>query len=85
MWSVTYTADAIKALTNMDRTIARRIEAKISALAEAPRAPNNNVKQLTGVEGYRLRVGDWRVVYNLKHEILTVMVIKAGHRREVYE
>lgn len=85
MWSVTYTADALKALTGMDRTIARRIRAKISALAEAPRAPNNNVKKLTGIEGYRLRVGDWRVVYTLRQEILTVIVIKVGHRREVYE
>ena len=85
MWSVTYTVDAIKALTNIDRTIARRIRAKISALAQAPRAPNNNVKKLTGIEGYRLRVGDWRVVYTLRQEILTVIVIKVGHRREVYE
>jgi mRNA interferase RelE/StbE len=85
MWSVTYTADAIKALAGMDRTIARRIRAKILALAQDPRVPNNNVKKLTGIEGYRLRVGDWRVVYTLKHEILTVIVIRVGHRREIYE
>ena len=85
MWSVTYTADAIKALTGMDRTIARRIRAKILALARDPRAPNNNVRKLTGIEGYRLRVGDWRVIYTLKHEILTVVVISVGHRREIYE
>jgi mRNA interferase RelE/StbE len=84
MWSVTYTADAIKALAGMDRTIARRIRAKILALAQDPRVPNNNVKKLTGIEGYRLRVGDWRVVYTLKHEILTVIVIRVGHRREIY-
>jgi len=85
MWSVTYTAAAIKALTGMDRTLAKRIRAKILALAQDPRAPNNNVKKLTGIEGYRLRIGDWRVVYTLKHEILTVIVIKVGHRREIYE
>ncbi len=85
MWSVTYTAEAIRALTGMDRTIARRIREKILALARDPRAPNNNARKLTGIEGYRLRVGDWRVVYTLKHEVLTVVVIRVGHRREIYE
>jgi mRNA interferase RelE/StbE len=85
MWSVTYTADAIKALVRMDRAVAKRIRAKVLALAEDPRAPNNNVKKLTGIEGYRLRIGDWRVVYTLKHDILTIVVIRVGHRREIYE
>jgi mRNA interferase RelE/StbE len=85
MWSVTYTADALKSLMRMDRTMARRIRAKVLALADDPRAPNNNVKKLTGIEGYRLRIGDWRVIYTLKHEVLTVVVIRVGHRREVYE
>ena len=85
MWAVTYTADALKALMRMDRTMARRIRAKVLALAGDPRAPNNNVKKLTGIEGYRLRIGDWRVVYTLKHEVLTVVVIRVGYRREIYE
>jgi mRNA interferase RelE/StbE len=85
MWSVTHTTAAIKALTGMDRMLAKRIRAKILALAQDPRAPNNNVKKLTGIEGYRLRIGDWRVIYTLKHEILTVVVIRVGHRREIYE
>lgn len=47
--------------------------------------PNSKVEKLTGIEGYRLRVGDWRVVSTLRQEILTVIVIEVGHRREVYE
>jgi mRNA interferase RelE/StbE len=85
MWSVTYTTDAIMTLSRMDRTVARRIRSKILALARDPGAPNNNVRKLTGVAGYRLRVGDWRVIYTLKREILTVVVIRVGHRSEVYE
>jgi len=85
MWSVTYSADAIKTLSAMDRVIAKRIRAKILALAEDPKTPNNNVKKLSGVEGYRLRVGDWRVIYTLKQQIVTIIVIKVGHRSEVYE
>jgi len=85
MWSVTYTADAVRALSAMDKVVARRVRAKILALAQDPKAPNNNVKKLTGIEGYRLRVGDWGVIYTLKQQILTVIVIRVGHRSEVCE
>ena len=85
MWSVTYTADAIRALSRMDPRIAKRIRSKILALARDPTAPNNNLKKLAGVDGYRLRVGDWRVIYTLRHQEMTVVVIKVGHRSEVYE
>ncbi|MDE2135655.1 MAG: type II toxin-antitoxin system mRNA interferase toxin, RelE/StbE family [Alphaproteobacteria bacterium] len=85
MWSVTYTADALKVLSRMDQMVAKRIRSKILALALNPSAPNNTVKKLTGVEGYRLRVGDWRVIYTLKHQTLTVVVVRVGHRREVYK
>jgi mRNA interferase RelE/StbE len=53
--------------------------------AADPLAPNNNVKKLRGVEGYRLRIGDWRVVYTLERGTLTVVVVKVGHRGSVYE
>lgn len=85
MWSVAYTEEAVRALAGIDRTVAKRIRAKILELARDPRAPNNNVKKLTGVEGYRLRVGDWRAVYTLRQQVLTIVVIRIGHRSEVYE
>lgn len=85
MWAVTYTADALRTLSRMDRGVAKRIRGKILALARDPLISNNNVKKLTGVEGYRLRVGDWRVIYTLKHQMLTVIVVRIGHRSEVYE
>ena len=84
MWSVAYTADAIRTLSRMDRAVARRLRSKILALARDPKAPNNNVRKLAGVAGYRLRVGDWRVIYTLRHEVLTVVVVRIGHRSEVY-
>ena len=85
MWSVIYAADAVKSLSRMDPRIARQIRSKILVLARDPSAPNNNLKKLTGVDGFRLRVGNWRVIYTLKHEALTVIVVKVGHRSEVYE
>jgi mRNA interferase RelE/StbE len=43
-----------------------------------------NVKALQGQPGYRLRVGDWRVIYTLQDEVLTVLIIRIAHRREAY-
>jgi mRNA interferase RelE/StbE len=69
----------------MDRAVAKRLRGKILALARNPLAPNNNVKKLVGIEGYRLRVGDWRILYTLRHEVLTVVVVRVGHRSEIYQ
>lgn len=85
VWSITYTADAIKTLTRMDREIAKRIRSKLLTLARDPNRPNNNVKKLVGIAGFRLRIGDWRVIYTLEQQVLTVVVIRVGHRSEVYE
>jgi mRNA interferase RelE/StbE len=85
MWSVSYSSEALRTLARMDRGIAKRLRAKILALARNPLAANNNVKKLVGIDGYRLRVGDWRVIYTLRHEVLTIIVIRVGHRREIYQ
>jgi mRNA interferase RelE/StbE len=60
----------------LPRNVAATIEKKIVALAADPYAPNNNATKLQGRVGYRLRVGDWRVLYDLERERLLVMDIK---------
>ncbi|MGQ0674906.1 MAG: type II toxin-antitoxin system RelE family toxin [Rhodospirillales bacterium] len=85
MWSIAYTGAALATLAGINRTVAKRIRAKVLDLARDPRAPNNNVKKLTGVEGYRLRVGDWRVIYALRQQVFTIVVVRVGHRSEIYE
>jgi mRNA interferase RelE/StbE len=85
MWSVDYSAEALGTLARMDRAVAKRLRGKILALARNPLTPNNNVKKLAGIEGYRLRVGDWRIIYTFRHEVLTVVVVRVGHRREIYQ
>lgn len=60
-----------------------RVEAAILALAEEPRPAG--VKLLHGPERlWRIRVGDFRVVYEVKNSELVVLVVKVGNRREVY-
>jgi mRNA interferase RelE/StbE len=56
--------------------MAETIRKKIVALADDPHAPNNNATRLQGREGYRLRVGDWRVLYELNNGRLIVLDVK---------
>jgi mRNA interferase RelE/StbE len=60
----------------MPRNLADTIQKKITALAVDPYAPNNNATKLQGREGYRLRVGDWRVLYELDNGQLRVLDVK---------
>ncbi|MBM3554508.1 MAG: type II toxin-antitoxin system RelE/ParE family toxin [Alphaproteobacteria bacterium] len=85
MWSVHYLPEVVKALRKLPAHIERLIRRKIDVLAADPHARNNNVKALAGRPGFRLRVGDWRVLYELDKGRLVVLVIRVGHRREIYE
>ncbi len=60
----------------------RRIVNRIQGLAQEPWPPGN--EKLSGQERYRLRQGDYRIVYSVDDENRTVEVVKIGHRREVY-
>ena len=84
MFTVRFSRDAIRALTRMPRNTAANIRRKIDQLAEDPHAANANLMELTGREGFRLRVGDWRVIYELDNQqrILSVLVI--GPRGSAY-
>ena len=84
---ITYTKKARKVLAKMDNRVAERIFAKIEAYAANPVAQTNNVRALHGHNGYRLRVGDYRVIFSVSDDgavaIMTVMSV--GHRKEVYD
>jgi len=67
-----------------DKTVGLVME-KLRALARDPFAPNNNVKKLVKQQGYRLRVGDIRVVYHIHKNILIILVINIGFRGEIYK
>jgi mRNA interferase RelE/StbE len=59
-----------------------RVVARIAALAEDPRPPG--CTKLSGQEAYRVRQGDYRIVYTVADEALVVEVVRVGHRRDVY-
>lgn len=84
MWKLEFSRDAVKALVRMPRDQAVRVRRRLDELARDPiGAPN--VKKLTGDLGFRLRVGDWRVVYLLQNDRLIVQIIRIAPRGEVYK
>lgn len=84
MHSIRYTADALKILRRMPRNTADLIRQKIEEVAADP-AKARNVKKLKGRDGYRLRVGDWRVVYTIEAGVLVLIVIEIGPRGGIYD
>jgi mRNA interferase RelE/StbE len=85
MFSIEYSKAARKALKTMPSNTASLIMEKIEALAVDPFASNNNVRRLTNHPGYRLRVGDWRVVYLVHEQALLIAVVRIAPRGEVYQ
>jgi len=84
MYQLTYLKRAERALLTMPRATAILICDKLRLLATAPYASNNNVKKLQGREGYRMRVGDWRVIYEIRDDQLIVLVLGIGPRGGIY-
>ena len=81
-YSVRFNRSAEKELRSVPKPDLRRLVAKLAKLASDPR-PAGSTK-LAGSEHYRIRQGDWRAIYEVDDEKRTVIVVKIGHRREVY-
>ncbi len=73
---------AIRALRKLDPGLRPRIEGAIALLAEDPRPPAS--RPLKGRPGYRVRVGDYRIIYTVRDDVLLIVVVTLGHRRDVY-
>ena len=84
---MTYRIELTKAaerdLTAAPKQMLKRLDACIIGLADDPLPPG--VKKLKNSDGlYRVRISDYRIIYRIEQEVLTVLVVKIGHRREVY-
>lgn len=72
-----------KALEALDAGAYRRVRAAIDGLMTEPRP--SGCRKLAGADDlWRVRVGDWRIVYAIHDRELVVLVVRVGHRREVY-
>jgi mRNA interferase RelE/StbE len=77
---------ALEEFKKIDRARQRIIKAKLLILARNPAALKNNIRRLSGPEEalYRLRVGAYRVIFKKNESRLVILVVRVGHRREVY-
>ncbi len=75
---------ASKALRKLDKPVRERVAAAIDALADDPRPAG--IRAIVGEPGaLRIRVGDYRVLYEIEDDRLVVLVVKIGHRSTVYD
>ena len=83
-YEVEFTTSAAKEFRNLERTIQKRILKKVEPLSVNPR-PSGSKKLVGSEDSYRIRIGDYRVVYEVNDGTLTVLVMRVRHRREVYQ
>jgi len=85
-YRVEFTTSAGREIRKLRKSIQpklmKNISERINALAEDPRPPG--VEKVEGHDLWRVRAGDYRIVYSVEEAMLTVVVVKIGHRREVY-
>jgi len=84
MFKIEYTREALKTLRALPRNLQTGIVGKIEQLAANP-FEAINVKKLVGRDGYRLRVGDWRVIYEVHGDRLVIYVLAVAPRGGAYK
>ena len=83
IYEVKLSRRALRSLISLERSQQQRIRAALDLLSENPRPPN--CVAMRGEDSvYRVRIGDYRIVYEVRDLLLLVHVVRIGHRREVY-
>lgn len=75
---------AVRQLRKLNPDARRRVQAAVELLADQPRP--NAAKKLVGGDGeWRVRTGDYRIIYETRDDVLLVLVVAVGHRRDIYQ
>ncbi len=82
MYKIQFTSKAEDQLKNLDRNVQERI---LVVLERVKTRPYDFVKKLSGYKYFRLRVGDYRIIIDINNEIMTILVIEIGHRKNIYK
>jgi mRNA interferase RelE/StbE len=83
VYRVLTTPDADKQLAKLDGSVRARVAQRVDQLAENPRPAG--CKKLKGDDNlWRVRAGDYRIVFSIHDDVLLVLVVRIAHRREVY-
>jgi mRNA interferase RelE/StbE len=85
VYQVVILPKALDYLSKLDKTVSRRIIEKLSSLSE--NIENISLLPLTGkyINLYKLRISDWRVIYDIDRDQKMITIHKVGHRREIYK
>ena len=82
-YRIEFTNRAAKELKALDKATVKRIAARIDALAQNPRPASSKLLE-TADRLYRIRVGDYRIIYQVEDRTVLVLIVRVGHRREIY-
>lgn len=83
---IRYEPKAIRDMRSLPVKVRIQIDGKITTYADNPEAQRNNVKRLQGSEYFRLRVGNYRVIFSIENGQVTVMIVqRIRHRKEAYD
>lgn len=82
MYEIIFSDKSLKQLKKLEKNIQNRILNKLETIRVRP---ESFVKKLIGDPGYRLRVGDYRIILDIKKKKLLILIIKIGHRRNIYK
>lgn len=83
MYDVQFTRAASRELRKLPVAVRKRVIVAVRSLSQEPR-PATSTKLVNRATAWRIRVGDYRVIYDIFDEVLVVSVIRVAHRREVY-
>lgn len=83
LYQLQYSKHVNKDLRKLDKGQLSAVVRRIESLADNPR-PSGCIRLQGGNELYRVRQGDYRIIYGIQDDVLTVLVVKVGHRKEVY-
>ncbi|MFH1358409.1 MAG: type II toxin-antitoxin system RelE/ParE family toxin [archaeon] len=81
MYDIEWKEHAVQDIEKLENSIVRRIIKKVDELSENPFS--KDIKRLKGSNDFRLRVGDYRVIFSI--EINKIQILKVGHRKNIYK
>ena len=82
MYSIEFRKAALRTLRKLNPEVQQRLRGAIALLAVDPRPPG--ARKLTGRDAWRLRIGDYRLIYTIEDARLLIVVVTMGHRSSVY-
>ena len=83
MYELIYSPSALKSLEKLDSIVKKRITLALERLRIRPNSCD--IKRLVGMPGYRFRVGDYRIIFDIDQNNLHILVLNIGHRRNIYD